>query len=829
MHEPLPLLQQALAAHQAGQLEVAQALYWQLLEMNPSDPDALHFLGLLTCQKGEAAEGIALMRRSIAGHASAIYYNNLGNALREHGELGQAIGSYRQAVALQANYPEAHNNLGNALREARQPREAMESCAQALALRPDYAQAHNNLGNALKDLGELEASAQAYRRALACLPGYADAHHNLGNVLVQLGQPDGAIEHYRCAAALNPASAAMHNSLGLALIASGKFSAAIETLQRAIELDPKDANCRNSLGTALHETGQVDAAAVQFEQAIALAADFAEAHSNLANILRNQEKFGEAIEACQKALALQPSLVQAYNTLGNAYVGMSDYDSAIQSYREAAGLEPDNADVHHNLAIVMLKSGRLQEALDHARIALIRKDGVALVHANLGDILRKLGDIQGAIRSYRHAIERDPDVDLMHTSLLFCLASEGSLTSQAYLADARYFGERVARRARPMAHIQAHTECRPLRIGFVSGDLRRHPVGIFLESVLAHINPARATLHAYVTVTNEDALTVRLKPRFSAWHSLVGLADEAAAQKIREDRMDILVDLSGHTSSNRLGVFAWRPAPVQVSWLGFFASTGLDAMDYILGDAHVLPEDEASHFVEKPWRLPDSYLCFTAPDSAIEVGALPAQGNGYVTFGCFGKLSKVTDEVIGVWSRVLHAVPESKLLLKAFELSTEHARRKTEERFAVHGIGVSRLLLEAGSPRDEYLAAYQRADIMLSPFPYPGGTTTAEGLWMGVPVLALKGERFVTHICESVLQAAGQGSWIAANHDEYVVKATRAASGAERDALVSLRAGLREQVLSSALCDAPRFARNLEEAFHGMWSQYVARSTALAS
>nr|WP_153101587.1 glycosyltransferase family 41 protein [Paraburkholderia hayleyella] len=762
MHEPLPLLQQALAAHQAGQLEVAQALYWQLLEMNPSDPDALHFLGLLTCQKGEAAEGIALMRRSIAGHASAIYYNNLGNALREHGELGQAIGSYRQAVALQADYPEAHNNLGNALREARQPREAMESCAQALALRPDYAQAHNNLGNALKDLGELEASAQAYRRALACLPGYADAHHNLGNVLVQLGQPDGAIEHYRCAAALNPASAAMHNSLGLALIASGKFELAVAALSRMIELQPLSA--------------------------------------------------------------------AGYSQLGDAYQGWGKLDAAVLCYQNACELDATLAEAHHQLAIVRLRQRRAEEALVSSRTALALNSNAAQFHLNHGDILSTIGDVDGALTHYRYALSLNDELELAHSRLIFDMACHVGARPEDRLADARRFGERMAARARPLPHVRpAHEAQQPehvLRIGLVSGDLRQHPTGIFLESVLAHLDANRVTLVAYTTIVAEDDVTTRLKPYFAAWHSLVGMPDEQAAHRIYDDRIDILVDLSGHIVHNRLPLFAWRPAPVQVSWLGFFGTTGIQTMDYILGDPHVLPPDEEGHFSEKPWRLPDSYLCFTPPREDLPVGSSPLRENGYVTFGFFGKLAKITDEVVRVWSRILLASPSSRLFIKAQQLEAAEACRRTVARFAEYGVEAARLILEGGSPRVEYLAAYHRIDVALSPFPYPGGTTTAEGLWMGVPVLAMKGDRFLTHICESMLHTAGLADWIAVNHDDYIARALALTSPNGQSRLTAMRATLRAQLVQSPLCDAPRFARNLEDALHGMWQQYVADADA---
>jgi predicted O-linked N-acetylglucosamine transferase (SPINDLY family) len=282
------------------------------------------------------------------------------------------------------------------------------------------------------------------------------------------------------------------------------------------------------------------------------------------------------------------------------------------------------------------------------------------------------------------------------------------------------------------------------------------------------------------------------------------------------------VDLAGHTADNRLPVFAWKPAPVQVAWLGYFASTGVKEIDYIIADPQVLPESEESHFSETPWRLQDCYLCFTPPHHQIEVGVLPALANGYVTFGCFNKLSKMNDAVVALWARVLHAVLDARLLLKAKELHDGAMQQLTRARFAAHGIDPQRLLLEGFTPRAAYLAEYQRVDIALDPFPFPGGTTTVEALWMGVPVLSRRGARFISHAGESLLQTAGLGAWVAQDDDDYIQLAQ--AYAADLAALAATRAGLREQLVSSPLCDAARFAAHLGAAFNGMWQTYLARS-----
>lgn len=362
---------------------------------------------------------------------------------------------------------------------------------------------------------------------------------------------------------------------------------------------------------------------------------------------------------------------------------------------------------------------------------------------------------------------------------------------------------------------------RQIRVGFVSGDLHNHPVGFFLEGVLANLERQRIAITLYPTYLKEDDLARRLQRQGHAWQPLLGLNDEQAAQRIRADGIDILIDLSGHTAHNRLRLFARKPAPIQVTWLGYFATTGLQNMDYILGDRYVIPEQEKGYYSETPWILPDSYLCFTPPHEDILVGPAPAQRNGYITFGCCNNLTKMGAPVVAAWSRILNAVPNARLLLKTKQLNDLALQQATRERFAAHGIDSERLILEGAAPRAELLASYKRIDIALDPFPYPGGTTTLEALWMGVPVLNLKGDRFLSHVGESILQTTGLGEWIADDEDDYVAKAVANAGNLEY--LGALRQELRQRLIDSPLCDAPRFARNLENAFREMWQQHCSQ------
>ena len=357
-----------------------------------------------------------------------------------------------------------------------------------------------------------------------------------------------------------------------------------------------------------------------------------------------------------------------------------------------------------------------------------------------------------------------------------------------------------------------------LRVGFVSGDLRNHPIGFFLESILSCIDPTKIELIAYPTTPKTDGLSDRIKPFFSIWKPIYGQSDEAVANLIYADGIHVLLDLSGHTAHNRLSMFGWKPSPVQVSWLGYFATTGLNEMDYLLGDPYVTPPENDGHFTEKVWRMPETFECLTPPDVDIEVAAPPALNRGYITFGCFNKLSKMNDKVVTLWAKVLEAVPNSRLFLKNMSLQKQSICERVIQRFAAQGINRERITLEKHERREKYFAAYNRVDIALDPFPFAGATTSFDSLWMGVPVLTLAGDHFVSRMGVRTLMNAGLPDWIVDDEEEYVTKSVVFASNLDK--LAMLRAGLRAQVLASPLFDARRFARNFEDSLWEMWRRW---------
>jgi predicted O-linked N-acetylglucosamine transferase (SPINDLY family) len=337
-----------------------------------------------------------------------------------------------------------------------------------------------------------------------------------------------------------------------------------------------------------------------------------------------------------------------------------------------------------------------------------------------------------------------------------------------------------------------------------------------LEAFVSQLDRSQIELIGYPSTALEDDLTARIKPHFARWQPLVGLNDEQAAAQIHADAPHILIDLAGHTAHNRLPVFAYKPAPVQASWLGYFATTGVAEIDYIIGDPYVTPDSEASHFVERLWRLPESYFCMAVPQYSIELTEPPILRNGYPTFGCFNNLAKVNDRVIALWARLLQRMPEARLFLKTKQLADATVRERLLERFTAHQIGPERLLLEGPGPRAELLAAYNRIDIALDPFPYPGGTTSAEALWMGVPVITKRGDRFLSHVGETIAHNCGHPEWIAEDEEQYILKAIQLASNP--NTLQNLKLHLRQQLPQQPLFNSTTFAQHFQKAMQRMWS-----------
>jgi predicted O-linked N-acetylglucosamine transferase (SPINDLY family) len=510
----------------------------------------------------------------------------------------------------------------------------------------------------------------------------------------------------------------------------------------------------------------------------------------------DQGKTDAAVSSFREALALQADSMPALLSLGSALLARGGYAEAAAQFEQALALAPEHAAARANLSLALQGLGRFSEALTQLQRAAALAPGDAVIQGNLGNLLKSLGHSAGAVAHYRLAVDLQPDDLAARGALLFAL----NYTAEPSLDEARRYGKLAAvAEALPFDTPRAGR----LRLGLVSPDLRAHPVGFFAESALAALAP-HLDLFVYANAATHDDVTARIRAHCQGWAMVRDWTDEALAARIRADGIDVLLDLSGHTAGNRLPLFARRAAAVQASWLGYCATTGVEAMDCFIGDPWVTPETSQAQFSERLLRLPETFLCFTPPTLDLSVGPLPALTQGHLSFGCFNSPAKLNDKVLALWTRVLNAVPNSRLLLKAMPYASPDVQGDLRHRFARLGLSADRLTFEAGSARDEYLAAYQQIDIALDPFPYPGGTTTVEGLWMGVPVLTLAGDKALARQGVSILQNVGLPDWIANDEDDYLARAVRHAS--DLTALALLRGQLRPRLLASPLCDAPRFA-----------------------
>jgi predicted O-linked N-acetylglucosamine transferase (SPINDLY family) len=830
--------------------------------------DAFYILGTMCRDQGRQAEAIAHFRQALALRPDfQVVYHDLSQAYLQSGQTENAKATLAEAISRFAGEADFHFRLGSLHVPAKEFERAAESFQKALAVRPDHAEAHNSLGFVLQAQGKLEAAIESYREALALNPDNFDALNNCGIALQALTRHQEALDCHERALRLKPDSLDVYRSIGSLLHLLGRLDAATETFRKAVSLQPDNAEAHNNLGVMLQAGGELASATDSYRRALALKPDFADAHVNLGSafqkqhkpedalacyrdalrcnpdfpdahlnmgvVLQSQGKLAEAVDAYRRVMVLDPQLPEAYANLGSVLQAQRKLDEAIPNFRKVVQLTPQSAQAHFNLGSALYHRGELDEAIDCYNQALLLNPDMADAHVNLGSALQGKCRLQDAIRHYRRAIELRPDFLLPGSNVLFAMSFDPSGSPAAYREEAISFGQRALQQARPYTDWPSMRVPLPradsgpkLRVGLVSGDLNNHPVSFFLENILAHLDTARIELIAYATQPYEDELTARLKPRFVAWRAIGGITDEAAARQIQEDGIHVLVDLAGHSNHNRLPLFAWKPAPVQVSWLGYLASTGVPGMDYLLADPVSVPEQNRAHFTEHIWYLPDSLNCFTPPKASgpLGVALLPALRNGFVTFGCFQNLAKVDDIALAAWGRVFEALPSARLRLQMKQMSQASAREDILKRLARAGITAERVSLAGPvGDREQYLATHGEVDIVLDTFPYPGITTTCEALWMGVPTVTLAGNTLLSRQGAALLTCVGLEDWIGADEDGYVACAVRHASDLER--LSQLRATLRERALASPLFDVPRFARHLGQAWFGMLEKKASAST----
>ena len=680
-----------------------------------------------------------------------------GLRLFHAGTLDRAAAAFRAVLALAPHQPEALLLLGVTELRRREAEAAAGHLADAITVRPDGADAYANLGIALRACARPERAAVSYRRALRLAPARPEIWFNLGNVLRELGRGEPALACYTA----------------------------------ALRLRPDDAEAFYHRGNLLRDRGNLADAIRSYSRTLRLRPDHSEAHVNLCSALRAEGRLDPAIAGYRDLLRLRPDYPEALYNFGNALTERGDPESAARCFRRALRLRPDNPDACYNL----------------------------------GKALFELGMAAAAVDCFGQAVRLRPDFAMARASLVSAMHYDPDSGRAAQVAQARRYGQALGRHRQgsqgdpPAPFANRPDPHRRLRVGYVSADFYRHSVGYFLAPVLAAHESAAVEVFCYANTHAEDPVTARLRAAADHWRPVADLDDDDAAASIRRDGIDVLVDLSGYTVGNRLSMFALRPAPVQTSWLGYWATTGMEAIDSVIMDEVTVPAAAEDWFTERVARIPGGRFCYAPPDDAPTPAPPPVSGRGVVTFGSFNNPIKYSDAVLALWARVLNAVPNARLILKWNSFAHDSRRAELAARFAAAGGDAGRLELRAGSPHRELLAAYGDIDIALDPFPFSGGVTSYEAIWMGVPVITLPTLRPVSRQTLALLTALGLETELAADSaDGYLALAAALAGKPER--LAALRADLRPRMAASAACDARRVAGGLEAIYRREWARW---------
>lgn len=602
----------------------------------------------------------------------------------------------------------------------------------------------------------------------------------------------------------------------LASLKNGQLVQAKKACLNILQIQPGNAEAFHLLGIIAAQLRSYDEAIENFRRAIVLEPRQPAFHYNLAKALKETNDFPSAIAGYRKALSLDPEFLDAALNLGNVLKEAGRLDEAAACFKAALAKSPGDGEMHYNLGNVHVAQGRLEDAATCFRAALACKPGFAEAITNLGNVLKEQGRLQDAVDCYREAMGLAPAYLAAQHNLLYTLNFDYLETPEEVFAEHRRFGLRLASKIASGPVAAASPRASRVRLGYVSADFRTHSCAYFLEPLLGAHDATRFEVFCYSDVKHPDTTTARLKKLAGHWRDVSRLNDDALSEVIRQDNLDILVDLAGHTEHNRLPVFAGRAAPIQVAWLGYPNTTGLATVDYRLTDSRADPEGETDFlYTERLLRLPVSFLCYQPPPGSPPVVSPPCEKNGYVTFGCFNNASKVTPSVMSVWSELLTAVSDSKLLLKSRQFKDQATRERYLDLFESFGVDRDRVELIGQLPnRHDHLAAYGKVDIALDPFPYNGTTTTCEALWMGVPVISLAGEMHAGRVGVSLLHSIGLEALIARTPAEYVSKGAKLASDCASRA--KARKTLRDSFLNSPLCDGKRFARDVESALLGL-------------
>lgn len=721
-------------------------------------------------------------------HLSAFLWFHLGCWFNARGMISPSESCYRFAASTGgAHAGDAMMHLGNSLQSAGKLPQAIEAYQKAVGLNPAFARAWCALGAAQRQSLDMEAARLSYERALALAPALPQALTNLGEWWLIQGEPVTALTYFDRVLQRHPKHYEALSNRVAALIEGDRYQDAEQAALAAIKVHPDKALLQVNLGNVLMQLGRGRPALVAFNKALELQPVCEEAFYNRALLLGESRDLAPAMAYIQRQITLKGESAGLLGRLAMAQSASGEFTAAEATCRKLLSQQPEDIGALLTLSGRISDRGDAVEAIDPLEKAMLVAPKMHAIYSNLLFISTYVSEMSRAAVHQRH--------------LDWATAYEGD-------SPPRKFS--FASDAEPG---------RRLKIGYVSGDFSVHPVGFLLAEVMSCHDSSQYEIYCYAQVRFPDAITALIKAKATGWHDVMLMPDDELAQLIHDDGIDILVDLAGHTAFNRLPVFIRKPAPIQVSWIGYFHSTGLSSIDYFLTDPHTSPEGSGQLFSEVPLRLPHTRFCYSPPGYAPEVAETPCVHNGYITFGSFNRLAKLVEPVIAAWSAVLQGVPTAKLLIKAGGLHEEAICDRVLSRFAVYGVSAERLIFRPVSDHALMFAEYGEIDIALDTFPFNGGMTTLEALWMGVPVVTIAGDSVVSRQTVSALTNIGLADELAfVNVDAYVAGAIALANNPAR--LIELRSQIRPRMAASPLRQPEQFTRDLESLYRRMWQAW---------
>ena len=834
------------------QFELAVASYDKAIELKPGYAEAYSNRGITLQELKQFEAAVASYNNAIElkpDYAEAYY--NRGTALKELKQFEAAISSYDKVIKLKPDYAEAYSNLGISFQELKQFEAAVASYDKAIELKPDYADAYSNRGTALNELRQFEAAIASYDRAIELKPDNIQAYSNRGISLQGLKQFEAAVVSYEKAIALMPNLAEAYSNRGTALKELNQFDAAVASYDKAIELNPDYVDAYSNRGISLQELKQFEAAVASYDKAIELKPDYAEAYYNRGNALKELKQFETAVASYDKAIELKPGLAEAYSNRGISLQELKQLEAAVASYDKAIELKPDLAQAYSNRGTILKELQQFEEAIASYDKAIDLKPDLAEAYFNRGNVLLELKRLEATVVSYDAAIALKPDYEYLfgvrqHARMHMCdwkdfenitlelktkihnqekasnpfaiLTFIGSLTDQRMAAESwcayKYpFNPFLGPILKPSHHSK-------IRIGYFSADFRMHPVSILTVGLFEHHDKSKFELIAFsFGPVVHDEIRGRITGAFDKFIDVRAKSDEEVALISRELGVDIAIDLGGHTQDCRTGIFSFRAAPIQLSYIGYLGTMGANYYDYLIADQTLIPKEFLPFYSEKIAYLPSYQVNDSKqeiPHVSLSRQELNLPSSGFV-YCCFNANYKITPSTFDGWMKILKAVPESVLLLYTdIPSAAKNLKIEAEKR----GVDPARLIFGDKLIRSKYLARCRSADLFLDTLPYNAGATASDALWAGLPVLTCMGESFASRYAASLLVAIGLPELVTKTQAEYEALAIELATNSNK--LKVIKDKLENNRLTTALFDTSKFTKHIEAAYIKMYERYQA-------